>query len=148
MSPEDWNGCLEKIPDEEIHPMKPTDLTIYSSSDTAGLFLKHGAKSWSSCWKGTRDCAQLLLGEVEAFELIHRNPHPNIVRYHDCKVNRRDRIVGIVMDFHERTLQECFDDDPGGFDKPSCFKGIEIGNQISPFSLTSAQRFETNEYLA
>ncbi|KAK4115649.1 kinase-like protein [Canariomyces notabilis] len=47
----------------------------------------------------------IMLDELRALERIAQNPHPNIIRYHGCRV-RRGRITGIVLDRYEKNLDQ------------------------------------------
>lgn len=46
-----------------------------------------------------------LLEEAKTMEMLSQHPHPNIIRYHGCRV-RRGRIVGLVLDRHPNTLAD------------------------------------------
>lgn len=125
VTPQILTECLKRIPDENLYPKKPMDITIFSLPNTEGLHVKQTLRSWHEEWKDTDYLPRLLLGEIEAVEFLHRHPHPNIVKYYGCKVNRRDKIVGIVMDQYERTLKQHLDDKPGDINTDSCFAEIE-----------------------
>src|SRR3954463_3214979 len=56
-------------------------------------------------------------------ELLLRNPHPNITRYHGCLV-KRDRIVGIVLERYPMTLKHRLENGIGHFNVESCISKI------------------------
>ncbi|KAG6261673.1 hypothetical protein E4U48_007618 [Claviceps purpurea] len=69
--------------------------------------------------------SDLILHEVEAYELLKRHPHPNIVEYRGCVV-RDDRITGICLAKYKMTLSERMADSTP-FDKDMFLDGIERG---------------------
>lgn len=51
--------------------------------------------------------------------MLLRNPHPHIVKYHGCLVNR-GCIVGLVLDRHPITLQHRLEEDAENFGVENC----------------------------
>ena len=124
LTPKVLQECLKRIPDENIYPQVSADIINFSSSVTRSLYIKRpDLKSWDD-FEGTDFLLKLFLGEVETFELLCRNPHLNIVRYHGCTVNR-GRITGIVLDRHPMTLEQRFQDETRDFSTESLFKDLE-----------------------
>ncbi|KAF2799822.1 serine/threonine-protein kinase-like protein [Melanomma pulvis-pyrius CBS 109.77] len=124
LTPEVLRECLKPIPDEMIYPEPPTDVTEFSSPITGSLYIKRpDLKSWDD-FEGTDFLLRLFLGEIETWELLRRHPHPNIVRYHGCTVNR-GRITGIVLDQYPTTLEERLKASPRAFNKDLVLEGTE-----------------------
>jgi hypothetical protein len=48
---------------------------------------------------------KLVLEEAMTLELLLRNPHANIVRYHGCMI-KRGRIVGFILDRYPMNLKQ------------------------------------------
>ncbi|KAG6072451.1 hypothetical protein E4U15_006948 [Claviceps sp. LM218 group G6] len=69
--------------------------------------------------------SNLVLHEIEAYELLRKNPHPNIVDYRGCVVID-GRIKGICLAKYKMTLRERIDESTD-FDKDHCLEGIERG---------------------
>ncbi|KAG6201917.1 hypothetical protein E4U35_005562 [Claviceps purpurea] len=87
---------------------------------------------------------ELVLREVEAYELLRTHPHPNIVEYRGCIVVD-GRISGICLAKYKETLDERMEAGTP-FDKDRCLEGIERGirhlhslnivhNDISPYNI-------------
>jgi serine/threonine protein kinase len=124
LTPQVLRECLKRIPDEKIYPKPPTDVTVFRSPTTGSLYIKRpDLKSWDE-FEGTDFLLKLFLGEIETLELLRRHPHPNIVQYHGCTVNR-GRITGIVLDQHPTTLEQRLRANPRAFNKDLVLKGTE-----------------------
>ncbi|KAG6198424.1 hypothetical protein E4U35_007080 [Claviceps purpurea] len=63
--------------------------------------------SYEECPEGMEDkpLSDLVLHEIEAYELLRRHPHPNIVEYRGCIVSD-GRITGICLAKYKVTLDE------------------------------------------
>jgi serine/threonine protein kinase len=94
---------LELLPDEDVYPVAPIDITPSTIPIDSKVFLK-GPKLHTS-FVGTGLLPKLILQEVRILERLQHDPHPNIVRYHGCLI-KRDRIVGIALDRHPMTLEQ------------------------------------------
>ncbi|KAG6020796.1 hypothetical protein E4U40_005832 [Claviceps sp. LM458 group G5] len=88
--------------------------------------------------------SELVLREVEAYELFRKHPHPNVVEYRGCIVVD-GRISGICLAKYKETLEERMEAGTP-FDKDRCLEGIERGirhlhslnivhNDISPYNI-------------
>ncbi|KAG6271184.1 hypothetical protein E4U48_003575 [Claviceps purpurea] len=82
---------------------------------------------YQECPEGVEEMrlGDLVLHEIEAYELLRRHPHPNIVEYRGCVV-RDGRITGICLAKYKMTLDEKMKDSTP-FDKDLFFEGIERG---------------------
>lgn len=128
------NDCLRRVPDDDIYPIAPPHITVASIADgRSDVFVKGPNLRRYDELEGTGIASKLLLYEAEMLELLARNQHPNIIRYHGCIVER-GRIVGIVLDRHTITLQQRItgdiDDssaeDIGILNKDSCIRKIRL----------------------
>lgn len=61
-------------------------------------------------------------------ELLLRNPHPHIVRYHGCLI-KRGRIVSLVLDRLPITLQHRLEKNAQPFDVEDCMNKIKAAVQ-------------------
>jgi serine/threonine protein kinase len=93
--------ALEPVIDEEVYPQFASDLTIAQDDGTGHV--KRPMFGIYRNMKGRDFLARLILQEARILELILQHPHPNIIRYHGCRV-RRNRITGLVMDKYEDDL--------------------------------------------
>ncbi|KAG5931172.1 hypothetical protein E4U60_006393 [Claviceps pazoutovae] len=69
--------------------------------------------------------SDLVLHEIEAYELLRRHPHPNIVEYRGCVVSD-GRITGICLAKYKMTLNDRMKVSTP-FDKDRCLECIERG---------------------
>lgn len=102
LTPEDIEAALCEVPDEEIYPKLDGRITGVASEDPGiDIFIKRPSLQDYYFFKGEdgRGLSQLrdlLLDEARAFEIISREPHPNIVHYRGCRV-KRGYITGIIL---------------------------------------------------
>ncbi|KAG6072846.1 hypothetical protein E4U15_006738 [Claviceps sp. LM218 group G6] len=82
---------------------------------------------YQECPEGKEEMplSDLVLHEIEAYELLRRHPHPNIVEYRGCVVED-GRITGICLAKNKMTLFERMEVGTP-FDKDRCLDGIERG---------------------
>ncbi|KAG6055616.1 hypothetical protein E4U17_002846 [Claviceps sp. LM77 group G4] len=69
--------------------------------------------------------SNLVLHEIEAYELLREHPHPNIVDYRGCVV-MDGRIKGLCLAKYKMTLRNRMDESTA-LDKDLCIEGIERG---------------------
>ena len=104
----EYNAGLVRINDADIFPETPTDvdLTIAPAhlNDVSAYIKQPGLIHYPSM-KGTGQISRAVLDETLVMEQISKTPHPHIVKYHGCKVNR-GRITGIVLERHNQTLMQ------------------------------------------
>ncbi|KAG6151878.1 hypothetical protein E4U37_004451 [Claviceps purpurea] len=83
--------------------------------------------SYEECPEGMEEMplSDLVLHEIEAYELLRRHPHPNIVEYRGCVVSD-GRITGICLAKYKMTLNERMKASIP-FDKDRYLEGIERG---------------------
>lgn len=103
---EEFEAALEQIPDEDIYPALGAEggriLKVASDDLGVATFIKRPNLSDYHFFRGDdgrglRRMRELLLNEAQVLETISQAPHPNIVRYHGCRITR-GRVSGIVMD--------------------------------------------------
>ena len=103
LTPKDIKESLKLIPEDDVYPVAPSNITTFSTPIDNNVFLK-GPKL-NVAFLGTGLLPKLLLQEAEIMERLMRNPHPNIIRYHGCLI-KRGRIVGLVLDRYHMTLKQ------------------------------------------
>jgi len=91
---EHYRECLQRLPDEDVYPKAPSDITVISPPIGKTLFLKRPKLHLD--FLGTGLLPKLMLHKAETKELLLRNPHPHIVRYHGCLI-KRGRIILTVQ---------------------------------------------------
>ncbi|OCL09394.1 hypothetical protein AOQ84DRAFT_291322 [Glonium stellatum] len=131
LSSEDFRKSLKRVPDENVYPKPPAEITIVSIEAMGNVYIKRpklvSYEELVGEELGRKDLvAEMLLEEVKTLEFLMRNPHPNFVRYHGCIV-RRDRITGLVLDRYPITLADRVKEGAQGFKKGSWVEAIESG---------------------
>ena len=101
---EDLNRLLQQVPDEKIYPLKTTSLSIVPEETRDKSYIKRPKLLCLDNEAETKLLPQLLLGEAEVLQFLEENPHPNIIRFHGCTVNR-SRVTGIALDKYSVILQ-------------------------------------------
>ena len=93
--------CIKPLPNEEVYPqlLDGEGLTV-APDDVTGLYVKRPAWAIYLDVKGTDFMARSLLQEAHIMEFLAKCPHPNIVRYHGCRV-KGGRITGLALDTFE-----------------------------------------------
>jgi serine/threonine protein kinase len=117
---------LQRLPDQDVYPEAPSDITVISPPIDKTLFLKKPKLHLD--FLGTGLLPKLMLHEAETMELLLRNPHPHIVRYHGCLI-KRGRIVSLVLDRLPITLQHRLQKNAQHFDVEDCMNKIEAAVQ-------------------
>ncbi|KAL4944963.1 kinase-like domain-containing protein [Aspergillus oleicola] len=122
--------ALQFIPDTDIYPLYPGDQVLHRVSDhianeeeyekhqdlyTFDVFQRHGMNQW---------LVEGLLYEAHVMEVLRQNPHPNIVKYHGCKM-RRGFITALVMERHKDQLQDVLKNGRRAVDKEVIMAGLE-----------------------
>jgi serine/threonine protein kinase len=113
---EQFTAALTPVPDSDIFPKHPTSagehFTVADDEDLpeGGEEMYYIKRPRFSMYDIFREedvfsvLPGLILDEARALQKISRRPHPNIVRYHGCRV-RRSRITGLVFDRHPHDLE-------------------------------------------
>ncbi|KAG6203173.1 hypothetical protein E4U35_004584 [Claviceps purpurea] len=121
---------LNKIPIDmnTVWPRYSARLLRAPSPVPQGSYVKEtNLGSHEECPDGMEELplSDLVLHEIEAYELLRRHPHPNIVEYRGCVVSD-GRITGICLAKYKMTLSERMKASIP-FDKDRCLEGIERG---------------------
>ncbi|KAK0710701.1 kinase-like domain-containing protein [Lasiosphaeris hirsuta] len=109
ISLEQFEQGFEPIPDDWAFPEYSEDLTVAPNDGIVsdGLYLKRPNISLfdpDDVDKYLPTTPRLCREEAVIMEtLLLRNPHPNIVRYHGCRV-RRNRVTGLLLDAYSTDL--------------------------------------------
>lgn len=112
----DLTSGLRKVADDVAFPEAPHDITLVTSEGLATSFIK---RPQAHCLLNPYEAPlvpRILLDEVNILEQLMRNPHPNIVSYRGCVVNR-GHITGIALDRLPKVLDHRFLHDASGFDE-------------------------------
>lgn len=94
-------SALSAIPDEDIYPII-TDRGFRKAQDSMDTFVKRPSLHDYFFYRGNDGSSlyqlrDLILDEAIALEIISKKAHPNIVRYHGCRI-KEDRLSGIVLE--------------------------------------------------
>lgn len=119
LSPEDIKERLKRVPDEDVFPEAQSHITTVSIPVTGNVYIKGPKLTIYDDVEGTGLLSKLLLQEAEILELLTRNQHPNLIRYHGCIVER-GRIIGLVLDRYSTTLENRLEDGAPRFDAKPC----------------------------
>jgi len=121
LTAKDIKESLKLLPDEDVYPKVPLNITVFSTSIDSNVFLKR--PKLNTAFIGTGLSSKLLLQEAETMELLMRNPHPHIISYHGCMI-KRGRLVGLVLDRYPMTLKQRIQEDARYFNIENCMSKI------------------------
>ncbi|KAF5027090.1 hypothetical protein F66182_802 [Fusarium sp. NRRL 66182] len=145
----EFTSALQLVKDEEIYPELPNDLVLKIAPDNLdnnSVYIKRPGLNNYETLKGTDFIQKELLAETLTMEHISQTPHPNIVRYHGCRV-KRGRITSIVLEKLDHTLQQySTTPDFEQLDKPKFLEALESAvdyihslglahNDINPYNI-------------
>ena len=122
LSLEDVKRHLKHIPDEVIYPKASPGITVLPKSELAGKYIKRPKLSGFNSDLAPK-LQQLLLNEAEIFEILLKNPHRNIIRYHGCVV-KNGRIMGLALDRYPTNLEARMADQSRPFKKDLCMERV------------------------
>jgi serine/threonine protein kinase len=131
ISLDQFQSALQHIPDEELYAQLPSDANYTLAPDDADENTFHFKRPNMFHYDQYKENDSLdsfpimILEEVKALELVSQHPHPNIIRYHGCRV-RRGRITAIVLDKHPYSLRDLADNKAlGTLDKEAFMNALE-----------------------
>ncbi|KAJ5135487.1 uncharacterized protein N7515_004765 [Penicillium bovifimosum] len=109
ISLENITAALKPIPDEAIYPPWPLpEAKLLQAPETpAKVYIKRPTLELYSTLKKLGLEKQLfnsLIAEAQVLEELSQHPHPNLIRYHGCRV-ARGHITGLVLDRHPDDLE-------------------------------------------
>ncbi|KAH8900816.1 kinase-like protein [Thozetella sp. PMI_491] len=116
MGLEEVSSALEMIPDEDIYPhleshhqKAPDHLNSAAPTELRGVYLKRPPVGEYNVYKAlntVENIPETLLDEVAALqEISQHGQHPNLVRFHGCRV-RQGRITALIIDKYEDNLRD------------------------------------------
>nr|POE54163.1 hypothetical protein CFP56_63466 [Quercus suber] len=103
MTLKDILESLKRLEDKDVFPIAPPSITVAVLSLPIDDHIYVKKPKLHKFFVGTGVLPKLMLQEAEVMEILARNPHPHIVRYRGCLI-QRGRIVGIVLDRYSITL--------------------------------------------
>lgn len=121
LTSKDIRESLQRLPDEDVYPQAPQDITTFTDPLSSDVFLKR--PKLHEDFIGTRLLPKLVLQEAMILEQLLKKPHPNIVRYRGCLI-KRGRIVGIILDRYSMTLNQRLENGTRGFNVQKCMREI------------------------
>ncbi|KAL7932925.1 kinase-like domain-containing protein [Trichoderma chlorosporum] len=132
------------IPAEHIWPLFPSSLTRAPDPLPEGCYVKRPSLLDYEVDKSEHGTPELVLEEAEIYEILSKNPHPNIAKYLGCKVVD-GKIRGLCLERYVMTL-EARVETKTPFDKDLFLKGIKDGirhlhslgfthNDINPYNV-------------
>ncbi|KZN85258.1 hypothetical protein EN45_094320 [Penicillium chrysogenum] len=122
--------ALSSVPDEEVFtrwPVPGIELIQAPATLTEDLYIKRPDPEMYKVLKEHNALSQLsaaLLAEAEVLQSLSQNPHPNIIRYHGCRV-LRGYFMGIVIDKHPYDLHDHLKNRVGTIEKRSFIAALE-----------------------
>lgn len=106
---EQVQAALLPIPDSDLFPeweINATYLTEAPDSTTPDMYIKRPMIELHDVFQENNVLHLIpasLSDEAQTMEMLEKHPHPNIVRYHGCRI-RRGRITGLVLERHPTVL--------------------------------------------
>lgn len=116
------SSALASISDNDLFPewaLYHGELTMAQDTLPSNTYVKHPNLSLYEIFQehNVLDLVSKgLLEEAKAMEIISQHSHPNIIRYHGCRV-RRGCITGLVLDRHPNTLTDYLKTKAGSVNK-------------------------------
>ncbi|KAI0194767.1 kinase-like domain-containing protein [Xylaria flabelliformis] len=108
LSLEEYRALLKRVGDDEIYPQVPAGLQLTiapADLDDSNAFIKRPGLNCYESMKGTNYVPKSVLEETTVMEQVSKTPHPNIIKYHGCRVNR-GRITALVLELLDQTLTQ------------------------------------------
>ncbi|KAH8805512.1 kinase-like domain-containing protein [Xylogone sp. PMI_703] len=112
------NNCLCRVPDDKIYPAVTPDLplvTIADYSPKSDTWIKRPNISVYNQVEGSTIIADDFLEEVQVYQFLQSNSHPNLVEFKGC-LEKNNRVVGILLKRYAATLQTRVE----GYGQPHC----------------------------
>ncbi|KAJ5581462.1 hypothetical protein N7535_000082 [Penicillium sp. DV-2018c] len=123
-------AALTTIPDDAIYPPWPVpgaNLRLASETLPENVYIKRrGVDAYSRLKKMglEKQLFNSLIAEAQVLEELSRHPHPNLIRYHGCRVTR-GHLTGLVLDGHPHDLEEHDQNAHGTIDKDAFMTALE-----------------------
>lgn len=126
---EQLTSALAPIADDDIYPeWNPSDAELTKAQDALlpNVYIKRPNLPLYDIFQ-EHDVLDLIpkdfLEEARTMEMLSQHLHPNIIRYHGCRV-RRGRITGLVLDRHPRTLTDYLKNKVGSVDTEAFMQAL------------------------
>jgi serine/threonine protein kinase len=101
-------------------------MSVVSEVDRKNLFIKRPKTACADNEYEIKLVPRIISEEAEIMEALKDHPHPNIVKYYGCTVNR-GRITGPALERYSVILQYRYKDVPHDLDVDACMNGIRAG---------------------
>ena len=89
-------------PEDAYCPLAPPNCTIVRTEIPDCYIKRPNLIAYSD----STNLHDYVLKDIEACEILRRNPHPNIARYHGCQVDEDQRVIGLFFKKYQKTLME------------------------------------------
>lgn len=112
VSVEQATSCLRHVPENEIYPPVTPEIQGHAVDASSGgynyalagdTWLKRPMIAVHNQTAGTTRIADELLEEIAVYQLLLKNPHPNLAEFRGCLL-KDGRIVGILLKRYALTL--------------------------------------------
>jgi serine/threonine protein kinase len=118
------NDGLKRIPDEDIYPLPPVNITKSDLISRHEYYLKRPKISNYGKLKDLKLIPQMLLDEIEVLELLEKHPHPNFVHYLGSVV-KRERVIGFALERYPQTIETRLKTKTASFDGVAAMAEIQ-----------------------
>ncbi|KAJ4864110.1 protein kinase domain-containing protein [Trichoderma breve] len=116
---------ISRIPADHIWPLADSTFTRAPDPLPSTSYLKRPSLLYYEDTHDTSEYSHQILTEIEACEILRRNPHPNIAQYLGCLV-KDGRVRGLCFTRYSITLAQLLRDGTD-FNKSHCLLGIKAG---------------------
>lgn len=127
---EQLTSALAAIPDDDLFPeWTSLDVELTKAPDTLppSIYIKRPNLLMYDVFQEHNVLNLIpegLLEEAKVMEMLSQYSHPNLIRYHGCRV-RRGRIAGLTLDRHPNTLTDYLKNKIGFVDKEPFMQAFE-----------------------
>jgi hypothetical protein len=94
---------LQGVPDEKIYPLKPAMISVISEANQKYFYVKRPKLLCLDSEEETTLLPKMLLEEGKVLHTLEQEPHPNIIKFLGCIINR-GRLTGIALEKHNVNL--------------------------------------------
>ncbi|KAJ5467398.1 hypothetical protein N7475_005150 [Penicillium sp. IBT 31633x] len=146
---------LKSVPDHEVYTEWLSSETTLMQAPTTLIeetFIKRPNPQMYEILKDHKALPQLsspLFAEAEMLQSLSQNPHPNIIRYHGCRV-LRGYFIGLVLEKHPHDLYTYLEKQVGTINKTAFINALKSAlshlhaqglahNDLSPHNVLVSQ---------
>ena len=112
---------------ERIYPTYHKNLLKAQDSILPNCYIKRPVLSTYDNPSDAQVLKNLMMAEIEVYEILRSSPHPNIAEYLGCLVMGDGNIHGVCITRYETTLSDLVDQNPLSVDIQGCVDGIRKG---------------------